>query len=271
MGGLTVVRLIFAYLPAGQVIYFGDTAHVPYGPRASEELIKFGDRIVSFLIQQGAKVVVAACNTSSSISLPFLQQKYPIPILGVVKPGVKAALKATQNKKIGVIATEATVKSGAFPRFFCSSDKQVEVFMQACPLFVPLVEAGKINAPETWEAAHRYLKPLQEVEIDTLVLGCTHYPFLAPVLSKILGPEVKLVDPAEETVKELVALLKREGEGLYQNHNPKHRFFASGSVTSFYTVGRQFLGDLPFVVEQVVLNEKGKEAFISWRISPGSG
>ncbi len=258
VGGLTVARLIFSCFPAQEIIYFGDTAHVPYGSRSPQELIRFGDQIVSFLINLGVKIVIAACNTSSSVSLPFLQEKYDIPILGMVEPGVKAALQATRNKKVGVIATEATVNSGAYPRTMRFFDQEVEVFMQACPRFVPLVEAGKIKSPEARAAAAAYLKPLQKAKIDTLVLGCTHYPFLAPVIAEVLGPGVKLVDPAEETVKELATLLAEEEEAKNESTRPEHRFFASGAADSFYTIGRQFLGDLLFTVEQVSLNEEKK-------------
>ncbi len=268
VGGLTVARLIFSHLPEQEIIYFGDTAHVPYGSRSPRELIKFGDQIVSFLIGLGARVVIAACNTSSSVSLPFLREKYDLPILGMVEPGAKAALEATKNKRVGVIATEATVRSGAYPRALRLFDAGVEVFMQACPRFVPLVEAGKLDTPEAREAAAEYLEPLRRAGIDTLVLGCTHYPFLAPVIAEILGPGVKLVDPAEETVKELIALLGGEGSSR-SSRNPRHRFYASGSPRSFYTAGRQFLGGFPFTVEQVNLNEERRE-IITGKSSPGS-
>lgn len=269
VGGLTVTRLIFSHLPDQEIVYFGDTAHVPYGSRSPQELIRFGDQIVSFLIKFGVKVIIAACNTSSSISLPFLREKYDLPILGVVEPGVKAALKVTKNKKVGIIATEATVRSGAYPRTIKLFDAGVEVFMQACPRFVPLVEAGKVASPEAREAAVSYLEPLKRAEIDTLVLGCTHYPFLTPVIAEILGPGVKLVDPAEETVKELISLLAEERVALVQARGPKHRFFASGPQGSFYTAGRHFLGAFPFTVEQVNLNEERRK-IITGESPPGS-
>lgn len=261
VGGLTVVRFLFTNLPEERIIYFGDTAHVPYGSRTPEEIIAFGDEIVSFLMQFGVKAVVAACNTSSSVSLPYLQEKFSVPILGVLEPGVRAALKVTRNKRVGVIATTATVNSGAYPRAFRRQDPEVEVFAQACPLFVPIVEAGKMETPEAWEAVRKYLAPLKEAGIDTLVFGCTHYPFLAPVIRDVLGPDVKLVDPAEETVKELAVLLKKDGS-RYRNRPvgdglrdaPRHLFFTSGSAVSFYDSGKKFLGEFPFTVEQVSLD-----------------
>ncbi len=261
VGGLTVVRFLFANLPKERIIYFGDTAHIPYGSRTPQEIIAFGDEIVSFLMRYGVKAVVAACNTSSSVSLPYLKEKFSVPILGVLEPGVRAALKVTRNKRVGVIATTATVNSGAYPRAFRRQDSEVEVFTQACPLFVPIVEGGRMESPEAREAAREYLAPLKEAGIDTLVFGCTHYPFLAPVIREVLGPDVRLVDPAEETVKELAVLLKKDGGrpgnspvGSRGPHAPRHLFFTSGSAVSFYDSGKKFLGEFPFTVEQVSLD-----------------
>lgn len=267
VGGLTVVRFVFKYLPFERIIYFGDTAHVPYGSRTPNEIIKFGDQIVSFLLKFGVKAVVAACNTSSSLSLSFLQKKYSVPILGVIKPAVKAALRVTSNKRIGLIATEATVRSGAYDRNFLLCDRDVKVFSQACPLFVPLVEEGKIETGEAYQIARQYLEPLRDSGIDTLVLGCTHYPYLSPVISKILGPEVTLVDPAEETVKELVFLLGENTSG--ENKLPQHRFFVSGSAASFYKVGQKFLNGFPFTVEKVSLEGRKRLKYAGGVYSAG--
>lgn len=257
VGGLTVVRFIFKKLPGERIVYFGDTAHLPYGSRTPEELIAFGEGIVSFLLQFRVKAIVAACNTSSSVSLPYLKKKFQVPLLGVLEPGVRAALSVTRNKRVGVIATAATVNSGAYPRAFAKEDPDVKVFVQACPLFVPLVEAGLVDSQEARDAAREYLTPLKEEGIDTLVLGCTHYPFLAPVITEVLGEEVRLVDPAEETVKELAALLGRGGEKGAESASGSsdgHLFFTSGPAASFYSVGKRFLGEFPFVVHQVQLD-----------------
>ncbi|HAA89907.1 MAG TPA: glutamate racemase [Peptococcaceae bacterium] len=272
VGGLTVARFIFSYLPERPVVYFGDTAHVPYGSRSRRELIVFGERIISFLLKLGAEVIVAACNTSSSVSLPVLKKRFSVPIIGMIEPGVRAALKATREKRIGVIATEATVNSGSFRRAFEAFDPEVQVYQQACPLFVPLVESGKVDTEEARQAAFAYLKPLQEVGIDTLVLGCTHYPFLTPVLQEVLGPEVRIVDPAEEVVRELVKALGN-GCGEHQGDCPErqeHRFFASGPTTSFYTLGKRLFGEFPFTVEQVNLDHSEGESTISWIMLPGN-
>ncbi len=256
VGGLTVVKHVLVSLPGVPVLYFGDTAHVPYGGRAPEEIISFGDQIVSFLLGLGAGIIVAACNTSSSISLPVLRRKYNVPFLGVVEPGVRAALRVTRSLRIGVLATAATVQSGAYLRCFRALNPEARVFLQACPLFVPFVEAGMLTGPEVREAARSYLAPLLEAGVDTIILGCTHYPFLMPVLAEIAGPEVFLVDPAEETVRELVGLYAELAGGLPPPSRARHRFFASGPVDSFYTVGRLLLGDCELVVEQVVLAEE---------------
>jgi len=296
VGGLSVVRQILKQLPDESIVYFGDTARVPYGPRPSAEIIAFGDQILSFLLRFDVKVVVAACNTSTSVSLPVLRRKYHLPLLGVVEPGVRAALQVTGNRRIGVLATAATVNSGSYNRGFQAYDPGVTVFAQACPQFVPLVESGKIDGPEIRAVVRQYLQPLQDAGVDTIVLGCTHYPFLAPVIRELAGEAVEVVDPAEETVKELAALLSLQtdatdeggrararrvptcghgpGTAAYGRRVPhpegasageaaqggtEHRFFASGATASFYSSGRQFLGDFPFQVEQVNLNESDCE------------
>jgi glutamate racemase len=274
VGGLSVVRQMMACLPEESIVYFGDTARVPYGSRTPDEIIAFGDQILAFLQLFDVKLVVAACNTSSSVSLPVLRGKYHIPILGVVEPGVRAALQVTSNRRIGVLATAATVDSGAYPRRFQDLDPGVDVYAQACPRFVPLVEAGQTDGPEVRSAAREYLQPLQEAGVDTIVLGCTHYPFLAPVIGELAGEAVQVVDPATETVKELAALLASgppaagaagpddKGHPACSPHSfrpdaspdaVEHRFFASGATSSFYSSGRQFLGDFPFQVEQALL------------------
>ncbi len=256
VGGLSVVRQMLKQLPHESIVYFGDTARVPYGGRPPEEIIAFGDQILSFLLRFDVKVVVAACNTSSSVSLPTLRGKYHLPILGVVEPGVRAALAATRNKRVGVLATVATVNSGAFPRCFMEYDPGVAVFAQACPRFVPLVEAGRIEGPEVRASAGEYLQPLLSGGVDTIVLGCTHYPFLAPVIRDLAGEEVSIVDPAVETTEELAALLiSLQDAADNSGRAPNHLFFASGATASFYSSGRQFLGDFPFRVEQVNLDE----------------
>jgi glutamate racemase len=261
VGGLTVVKHLWEHFSQEQIVYFGDTAHLPYGACSPEQIIHFGLDIVDFLLSHRVKVVIAACNTSSSVSLSYLQGKSPVPVLGMIEPAVCGALKKTINKRVGILATRATVDSGAYQRAFQSSDADVQVFSQACPLFVPLVEDGRNERRETYQIARSYLKPLQEADIDTLVFGCTHYPFLAPVIRSIVGDAVQLVDPAEEVVRNLADMMDLNGQGDGQGgKTPQHQFYASGSVTSFYTAGKGFLGSFPFKVHQVSLNNQGEGA-----------
>lgn len=257
VGGLTVVKSLWKHFPQEQIIYFGDTAHLPYGACSSEQIIHFGLDIVDFLLSHTVKAVIAACNTSSSVSLSYLQEKSPVPVFGMIEPAVRGALKKTRNKRVGVLATKATVESGAYERAFQSSDADVQVVTQACPLFVPLVEDGTNERREAYQIARAYLRPLQEADVDTLVFGCTHYPFLAPVIRHIVGDAVQFVDPAEEVVCNLADILTLNGQG---GKTPQHLFYASGSVTSFYTAGKGFLGSFPFKVHQVSLNNQGKDA-----------
>lgn len=260
VGGLTVVKSLWEHFPNEQIIYFGDTAHLPYGSRDPQEIIAFGKEIVKFLLKYSVKAVIAACNTSSSVSLACLQKEFPIPIIGMIEPAVRAGIKRTRNKKVGVIATSATADSGAYERTFKELAADVQVFVQACPLFVPLVEEGRIERRETYQIARSYLQPLQEAGIDTLIFGCTHYPFLSPVIRHIIGDEVQLVDPAEEVVMELGALLKTDGQ---KKTVPQHLFFASGSITSFYTIGKKFLNSYPLTVKHVSLDEQGRDDRLS--------
>lgn len=242
VGGLTVALEISRQLPAETIVYYGDTAHVPYGSRTVEELIFFADTITRFLVEQGAKAIVDACNTTSAVALPYLKQKYDVPIIGVIEPGVKEALKATRNGRIGVIATEATIASRAHEKAVQAHAADVQVFGRACPKLVPLVEAGKVSGPEVEGAVREYVEPLVNAGIDTLILGCTHYPFLAPVIQEVTGPGVILVDPAAATVRELKEVLASAG-GLRGAHGSKaHSFYVSGDPQTFYMVGMQLVG-----------------------------
>lgn len=239
VGGLTVARQIFHRMPGAKVIYYGDTARVPYGGKPAEELIYLADVITGFLIEQGADVVVDACNSTSAVALEHLKATYHIPIIGVVEPGVRAALKATQNGKIGLLATEATVNSNMHHRQITAMNPEVVLYAQACPRFVPLIERGEIDGPGVKEVAEQYLRPLQEAGIDTLILGCTHYPFLTPVLTEILGPEINLVDPAGETVSELADIIA--GQHRSSDAVPEHVFYVSGDHLHFKEIGNLLL------------------------------
>lgn len=246
IGGLTVARVIREIMPKEGIVYLGDTANVPYGDKSKKELIKLASQVVKFLLDKDVKVIVAACNTSSSVSLPFVAQDCPVPLLGMIKPGAQDAVRSTRHGRIGVLATQATVKSLAYTREIKSLNPEVEVIEVGCPELVPLVEKGTIDGPQAEKTVGQYLDILRIHKVDTVVLGCTHYPFLRPVISKI-WPEVSLVDPAYAVARELKKLLaelglgRREGEG-------KVEFWATGDASSFYTVGQTFWGkDIPEV------------------------
>ncbi|MCD8301349.1 MAG: glutamate racemase [Clostridiales bacterium] len=211
VGGLTVAREIMHQLPDEYIIYFGDTARVPYGSKSRETIIRFSRQIVHFLQTKSVKAVVVACNTASALALETLQPELDIPVIGVVVPGARVAAESTKTGKVGVIATESTIASELYTRVIEEQNPRVQVYGKACPLFVPLVEEGWINDLVTLEVARRYLKPLMETGIDTLVMGCTHYPLLRETFRQILGDGVTLVNPAYETARELKDLLEREG------------------------------------------------------------
>lgn len=258
VGGLTVAGEIMRQLPFEKIIYFGDTAHVPYGSRPVEELRYLADVIVSFLVSKGAKAVVDACNSTSSVAIDFLKGKYSVPIVGVVEPGVDIALERSVNRRIGLIATEATVRSGAHERYARKLDAAVTIHSRACPLFVHLVEAGETGSISVRRAAKRYLEPLLHAGIDTLILGCTHYPFLIPVLKDILGPGVVIVDPAAETVKRLKDDLWKKNLLTSGETIPVHSFYVSGEARSFQAAGEKLLGN-PELFQDVRRVELGKE------------
>lgn len=232
LGGLTVFEQVVRILPAEPVVYFGDTANVPYGGRTVKELVALGDRIVRFLLDRKVKAVIFACNTSSSVSIHILRQKYPVPMFGLVEPGARMAVGVTKVKRIGILATEATVRSGSYPAAITALDPEVRVFSQAAPLLVPFVETGRVETPEAAAALQEYLEPLKAAGIDTLILGCTHYPFFAPAISRILGPEVTLVDPAVAMVREVKEELGKRGM-LASGGRPRHEFYVSGNPHEF--------------------------------------
>lgn len=255
VGGLTVVKSLVEQLPGESFIYFGDTAHLPYGNKSREQLCRYAQDIIAFLRDNDVKAIVVACGTHSSITLPEIENDYPIPLLGVVKPGARAAVRTSRNQRIGVIATQASVNSGSYSKAITAIDGDCQVFANACPRFVPLVESGQLEGAQVEEAVREYIDPLLEKGIDTLVLGCTHYPFLIPVIKKHVGTTVRLVDPATETVEELKNLLTRE-QILNQSAKGTGRFLVSGNdKSSFYKVGSLLLGDLIHKTEKINLDK----------------
>ena len=253
VGGLTVAREIMRQIPNEKIIYFGDTARVPYGSKSKETIIRFSRQIVHFLKTKGVKAVVVACNTASALALETLQPEMDIPVIGVVTPGALVAAKTTVNGKIGVIATESTIESQLYTRVIREHNPRAQVFGKACPLFCPLVEEGWLKDPVTVEVANRYLEPLLATGIDTLVMGCTHYPLLRGTLRQIMGEKVTLVNPAYETARELKALLEENGidnDGLRPGTEKMHQFYVSDAANKF----RQFANTiLPFGVDTTQL------------------
>lgn len=236
IGGLTVVREIMRQIPNESIVYFGDTARLPYGSKPKETVTRYSKQIVRFLKTHHVKTIVAACNTVSAYALDDLEQECDMPIIGVVKPGAKVAAATTRNKKIGVIATEATIGSGIYNRYIEELNHGVTIWEKACPLFVPLVEEGLLEDPVTDEIARRYLTELIDLDIDTLILGCTHYPLIRSTLGKIMGESVTLVNPAYETARELKGLL--EEKGLLNKETPKlgsnrYQFYVSDTTEKF--------------------------------------
>ncbi|MGE5373276.1 MAG: glutamate racemase [Solirubrobacterales bacterium] len=241
IGGLTVARRILTEIPGEDIIYVGDTAHVPYGSKSISELMGYAEEILDFFEDCSVKVVVAACNTSSAVSIPVLRAQYQLPIIDVIEPGVRGAIRASKKRRIAVLATEATANSGAYSQNLLMADPGVQVAEIACPRLVPLVEAGNIEGPEVADAISEYLEQVRAFGADTVVLGCTHYPYLRPVIEAQLGPGTVIVDPAVETVETLKRLLA-ERNLLSVKAKGTARFYCTGPEDSFLSAGTRFLG-----------------------------
>ena len=236
VGGLTVAREIMRQIPNEKIIYFGDTARVPYGSKSKETVTRFSRQIVRFLQSFQVKTIVVACNTASAYALDELEKETDIPIIGVVKPGAKTAVQVTRNGKIGVIATEATIGSRIYSKYIQELNENVTIYGKACPLFVPLVEEGLWQDPVTDEIAKRYLTELLDIDIDTLILGCTHYPLIRSTLGRIMGEKVTLVNPAYETARELRELLGKKGilnEEPPELGDNQYQFYVSDGAEKF--------------------------------------
>jgi glutamate racemase len=242
LGGLTVVREIIKQLPGETIYYLGDTAHLPYGSKSPQTLFKLTSANLKFLLTHPLKIVIIACNTASALVLPKMEKHFSIPLLGVIKPAVEKALFTTRNKKIGVIGTEQTIKSHLYRQEIHSFNPQIEVFEKACPLFVPLVEEGWIKEKITFEIAKKYLTPLKKKKIDTLILGCTHYPLLKGVIQAIMGEEVKLIDSAISIAQKVKKFLRGEKFGAFSGKVPQYFFFVTDRPKKFKKEGELFLG-----------------------------
>ena len=265
VGGLTVMREIMLQLPEENMIYAGDTARVPYGTRSAETVIRYSLEMADFLVGKGIKLLVVACNTASAFALNAIKERFDIPVVGVIGPGAKKAIEATRSKKIGVIGTEGTIKSNSyvhainalygnrpvvvkehglihFDRYFEINLDDLTIFTKACPLFVPLAEEGWVSNDVTVLTAEHYLEGLKKEPIDTLVLGCTHYPLLKGVISRVVGDDIVLIDSAQETVKEIKETLLRYGLESISPSELQQKFYVTDSPERFLKVGERFMG-----------------------------
>ncbi|HYS69813.1 MAG TPA: glutamate racemase [Gemmatimonadaceae bacterium] len=242
IGGLTVVREMISQLPNESIIYFGDTARVPYGPKSPDTVLRYSREITSYLKDEGVKALIVACNTATAHALPALREEFDLPIVGVIEPGARAAVSATKTKHVGVIGTAGTIKSRAYEKEIKRLLPDAAVTAQACALFVPLVEEGWVDSEPTRAIARNYLAPLVAAEVDTLVLGCTHYPLMKTVIGNVIGREVRLIDSAHETAREAGAVLRANSLENQTPNGARYRFIASDAPDTFLSLGQCFLG-----------------------------
>ena len=248
VGGLTVAREISRQLPNENIVYFGDTARVPYGSKSQNTIIRFSEQIIRFLKTKQVKAIVIACNTASAYALEAVRNEFDIPIIGVIEPGARVAAEATRNKRVGVIGTVGTVDSGIHAACLKKLDQEITVIGKACPLFVPLVEEGWLHDPVTMEVTARYLQEFKDKKVDTLILGCTHYPLIRSTIREFMGEEVRLVNPAYETALDLRELLREMdlvSRGKEQEEFP-YRFYVSDLAEKFKAFANSIL---PYDVE----------------------
>jgi glutamate racemase len=253
IGGLTVARAIYEQLPHESTIYFGDTARVPYGPKSPDTVRRYSLEILHWLLGQGVKAVVIACNTSTAHALDALQAESPVPVIGVIEPGARAAVAAMRRGPIGVIGTVGTIASNAYARAIQAARPGAAVEQKACPLFVPLVEEGWFEHPAAELIALEYLQPLKRANVEVLVLGCTHYPLLKPLLQRTMGPDIRLIDSGEETAATVQAVLRSSGLDAPETATPEHRFVVSDDEARFRVVGARFIGERLGKAEVVAL------------------
>ena len=254
VGGLTVLREIVKALPQEDTIYFGDTARVPYGTKSPETVTRYAREITSFLMGRDIKLLVVACNTASAVALPVLKRLFRIPVVGVIEPGARKAVQVTRTGRIGVIGTAGTIRSSAYTRAIKRLSPGAEVITRACPLFVPLAEEGWTDNQVARLTAQAYLHELKDAGVDTLVLGCTHYPLLKPLIAEVMGKDVLLVDSAEETARTVAAILEEKGLVRPPAEIGNHHYYVSDVPASFIRVGNRFLGGKLGDVYQVELD-----------------
>ncbi|HUE76731.1 MAG TPA: glutamate racemase [Longimicrobiales bacterium] len=258
VGGLTVVNALRERLPNESVVYFGDTARVPYGAKSPANVRRFSREAAQFLLSRDAKLIVVACNTATAHAVPTLSDELEVPVVGVIEPGATAAVAASRTGRIGVLGTAGTIASGAYDLAIRRRLGEMgRVYAQPCPLFVPLVEEGWTEHAVTATIAADYLRPLREVDVDVVILGCTHYPLLRPVLEDLMGTDVRLVDSAQETARAVEGILTAMGLERAAQDPPSYTFFVSDSPHRFREVGRRFVGDLIGSVSHVDIDGFG--------------
>jgi len=247
VGGLTVAKELIRQMPHENIVYFGDTARVPYGIKSRETVIRFSIENILFLLKQDVKLICVACNTASSFALPVIKNHFRVPIVGVITPGVREAVYASRNKRIGVIGTKGTIKSLTYEKEIKQLDAQVKVTAVACPLFVPFVEEGWLEGEVVESVARNYLQPLKNAGVDTVILGCTHYPLLKPVIQEVLGKQVTLIDSAKQVAFEVKKILASEDMLNQPSKNKsisagKHKFYVSDNPEWFSGLAERFMG-----------------------------
>ena len=254
VGGLTVLREIRRLLPNESTLYLGDTARVPYGTKSPQTVQRYGREVTRELLSRGIKLLVVACNTASAVALGSLRAEFALPLTGVITPGARAAAQATKSKRVGVIGTSATVRSGAYEEAIQAADRDVQVTSVACPLFVSLAEEGWTDGELAELAARRYLESLSGAKVDTLVLGCTHYPLLAPTIAKVMGEGVRVIDSATATAEEVARILKDKNLAAPDGAKDAHHYLVTDSRDRFLELAPRFLGrELSGGVEEVQL------------------
>lgn len=241
LGGLTTVKELMHQLPNEKIVYFGDTGRVPYGTRSNETIVKYVLQDIRFLLKFDIKMIIIACGTASSVALDIVQKEFDVPIIGVVDSASLQAVKLSKNKKIGIIGTQSTINSNSYTRKILTIDETAKTFSNACPLFVPLVENGYIDHQVAYLVAEEYLSPLKQENVDTLIMGCTHYPLLKKTIGKVMGSNVNLIDPGAETARYVKKYLKEKDMLVKSDAEPKYQYFVSDSVANFSKLASLFL------------------------------
>ncbi|MCT2537915.1 glutamate racemase [Aquibacillus koreensis] len=254
VGGLTVASELMRQLPKEELIYLGDTLRCPYGPRPKEEIIQYTWEMVEFLLRKNIKILVVACNTATAFTLDQLRQELPIPVIGVIQPGARSAIKMSQNMRIGVIGTEGTIQSKAYPKALQNINSSIRVNDLACPRFVPMVESGVLSGPEAYKVVYESLKPLKDKNhIDTLILGCTHYPLLRDTIQEVMGEHVQIISSGEETAREVSTIMGYQKKLYNGDRVPHHQFYTTGRVEVFRSIANIWLDQPIDILENAKL------------------